>query len=54
MNYNLRKQVYKWICIFALMFISIILETTVLSEFRVLGASPVLLPFAVATVALLE
>ncbi len=54
MNYNLRKQVYKWVCIFALMFISIILETTVLSEFRVLGASPVLLPFAVATVALLE
>jgi len=36
------------------MFVSIVLETTVFSEFRVLGSSPCLLPFVVATIALLE
>ena len=36
------------------MFLSIILETTVFSSFRVFGASPVFIPFIAVTVALLE
>ncbi len=54
MTYDFQRKLYKWICIFAIMFISIILETTVFSEFRFLGASPSLVLFIVATVALLE
>lgn len=54
MSYTLRKQLYKWVCFFAIMFITIVLETTVLSEFRVFGASPMLLPFIVATISLHE
>ncbi len=54
MTYNFKRKLYKWICLFALMFISIILETTIFSEFRFLGASPSIIPFIVASIALLE
>lgn len=54
MNVNIKRALYKWICIIALMLVSIILETTIFSSFRVFGASPVCLPFIAVTVALLE
>lgn len=53
MNNNIKRNICKWTILFLLMFFSIILETTIFSEFRVLGASPSFLPFIVATVALL-
>ena len=54
MNYNFKRKLYKWVCLFVLMFFSIIIETTFFSEFRLLGSSPAFLPFIVAAIALLE
>lgn len=54
MNYNLKKNLYKWGSLFVLMFLAIVLETTIFSEYRLFGASPAFLPFVVATIALLE
>ena len=51
---DLRRKFYKWIYLGALMFVAVILQTTVLSRLRFLGCSPSLIPFIVATVALLE
>ena len=46
---------YKWILYVALMFITMILETTVLSHVKIFGATPThLLPYAVAVIAMLE
>ena len=46
---------YKWILYVALMFVSIILETTLLSHVKIFGAAPThLLPYAVAVIAMLE
>lgn len=46
---------YKWILYVALMFIVMILETTLLSHVRIFGAAPThLLPYAVAVIAMLE
>lgn len=54
MSDNVSRKLYKWICLFILMFIAIILETTLFSNFRFLGAAPKFIPFIVAAVALLE
>ena len=54
MTPNLRRKFNKWIYIGALMFVAVILQTTVLSRLRFLGCTPSLIPFIVATVALLE
>jgi len=47
-----RKNLYKWICYGALMFFSLLMQTTVLSGFRVLSCTPSLIPFIVATISL--
>jgi len=49
-----RRKLYKWICLGAMMFVCVILQTTVLSRMRVLGSSPSLIPFIVAAIALWE
>lgn len=49
-----RKKLYKWICYVALMFISVILQTTLFSHFSVLSCTPSLIPFIVASIALRE
>ncbi|MBR5543029.1 MAG: rod shape-determining protein MreD [Oscillospiraceae bacterium] len=54
MTVDLKKKIYKWILLAALMFILTILESTVLSSFRVFNATPALIPFVVACVALSE
>lgn len=54
MEYGLSRKIYKWVCYFALMFVSVILETTVFSKFSVFGCRPVLVPFIVASISLLE
>ena len=41
-----------WICYSALMFVVVILQTTVLSKFRVLSCTPSLIPFIVAVISL--
>lgn len=46
---------YKWILYVAFMFVTMILETTILSEIKIFGATPIhLLPYTVATIAMLE
>ncbi|MBR5479952.1 MAG: hypothetical protein IKU84_07205 [Clostridia bacterium] len=46
---------YKWMLYALLMFISLILETTLLSHIKIFGATPThLLPYAVAVIAMLE
>lgn len=46
---------YKWILYVTLMFVSIILETTLLSHVKIFGATPThLLPYTVAVIAMLE
>ncbi len=46
---------YKWILYVALMFVVMLLETTLLSKLKIFGASPThLLPYTVATIAMLE
>ena len=54
MTIGLKSKIYKWIYYCALMFASIILETTVFSGFRVFNSSPVLIPFIVSSIALRE
>ena len=54
MDNNFKRKLYKYVCLFVIMFLSIIIETTFFSEFRLLGSSPAFLPFTVAAVALLE
>lgn len=54
MTLDLRKKLYKWICYALLMFTAVVLQTTLLSGFRVFSASPSLVPFIVAAIALRE
>lgn len=54
MSFALKKKIYKWASLFVFMFLLLILETTIFSEFRLFGASPAFLPFVVAAIALLE
>lgn len=54
MTLDVRRKMYKWICYGALMLVAAILQTTVLSSFRVLSCSPSLIPFIVAAIALRE
>lgn len=54
MDNNFKRKLYKYACLFVIMFLSIIIETTFFSEFRLLGSSPAFLPFIVAAAALLE
>lgn len=46
---------YKWVLYALLMFVVIILETTLLSRLKIFGSAPIhLLPYAVAAIAMLE
>lgn len=49
-----QKKLYKWICYAALMLVSVLLQTTALSSFRVLSCAPSLVPFIVAAICLRE
>ncbi|MBQ9986593.1 MAG: rod shape-determining protein MreD [Oscillospiraceae bacterium] len=54
MTLEVRRKFYKWICYGILMFISVVLQTTLLSGFRVFSCAPSLIPFIVACIALHE
>ncbi len=54
MPIEVRRKFYKWICYGALMFFSIILQTTLFSNLCVFNASPSFIPFIVATITLME
>ena len=54
MTLNVRRQLYKWICYSALMFIAVVLQTTLFANLRVFSATPSLIPFIVAAIALRE
>ena len=54
MEYGISRKIYKWVCYFALMFVSVILETTIFAKFSVFGSRPQLVPFIVASISLLE
>ncbi len=49
-----RRLIYKWISYSALMLFSLLLQTTLLSRFSVFSCTPSLLPFIIATIAMLE
>ena len=49
-----RRKLYKWISYTAVMFVSIILQTTLFSGIRVFSCSPSLIPFIVSCIALIE
>ncbi len=49
-----RRLIYKWISYSALMLFSLLLQTTLLSRFSVFSCTPSLIPFIVATIAMLE
>ena len=54
MSPALRSKFYKWIYIGALCFFAVILQSTLLSRIKVFGATPSIIPFVVAAIALLE
>lgn len=54
MTDSTRRVIYKWITYSALMLFCLLLQTTLFSRFSVFSSSPSLLPFIVATIALLE
>lgn len=54
MTIDVRRKLYKWVCYVALLLIVAVLQTTILSSFRVLSCAPSMIPFIVAVISLRE